>query len=111
MDNHVVVGVGNIYANEALYRAGIRPSTPAQRVSRARMAGLADAVRTVLGEAIDRGGSTLRDYVNGHGEAGRFQLNCFVYGRDGERCRVCGALVRSRYIGQRNSFFCPGCQK
>ena len=111
MDNEVVVGVGNIYANEALYRAGIRPSTPARRVSRARMAGLADAVRAVLAEAIDHGGSTLRDYVNGHGEPGRFQLSYFVYGRDGEACRVCGTPVRSRYIGQRNSYFCPVCQR
>ena len=110
MDSEVVVGVGNIYANEALYRAGIRPSMSSRRVSRARMAGLADAVRAVLAEAIDHGGSTLRDYVNGHGEPGRFQLTYFVYGRDGLPCRVCGTPVRSRYIGQRNSFFCPVCQ-
>lgn len=111
MDNHVVVGVGNIYANEALFRAGIRPSTPARKVSRARMATLAGTVRSVLGEAIDHGGSTVRDYVNGRGEPGRFQLTHFVYGREGEACRVCGTPIRSRYIGQRNTFYCPGCQK
>ncbi len=111
MDNHVVVGVGNIYANEALYRAGIRPSTPARRVSRVRMARLAEAVRDVLTEAIGEGGSTLRDYVNGRGEPGRFQLRYYVYGRAGEPCRVCGSSVRSHYVGQRNTFWCPGCQK
>ncbi len=110
MDSQVVVGVGNIYANEALFRAGIRPSRPAHRVSRIRMAKLADAVRGVLGEAIAHGGSTLRDYVNGRGEPGRFQLTYFVYGRDGDACRVCGAAIRSQYIGQRNTFFCPVCQ-
>ena len=110
MDNHAVVGVGNIYANEALYRAGIRPSTPAHKLSRARMAKLAAAVRAVLGEAIEHGGSTLRDYVNGRGEPGRFQLTYFVYGRDGEPCRVCATPIRSRYIGQRNTFYCPVCQ-
>jgi formamidopyrimidine-DNA glycosylase len=111
MDSHVVVGVGNIYANEALYYAGIRPATPARRVSRARMARLADAVRSVLHGAIDQGGSTLRDYVNGRGEPGRAQLGYFVYGRDGAPCRVCATPVRSRYIGQRNTFYCPNCQK
>lgn len=111
MDNHVVVGVGNIYANEALYRAGIRPSTPARRVSRVRMARLAGAVRDVLTEAIGDGGSTLRDYVNGQGKPGRYQLRYYVYGRAGERCRVCGSSVRSHYLGQRNTFWCPGCQK
>ena len=110
MDSQVVVGVGNIYANEALFRAGIRPSRPAHRVSRIRMAKLADAVRGVLGEAIAHGGSTLRDYVNGRGAPGRFQLTYFVYGRDGDACRVCGAAIRSQYIGQRNTFFCPVCQ-
>ncbi len=110
MDNTVVVGVGNIYASEALYRAGIRPATAARRVSRARMATLASAVREVLAEAIAQGGSTLRDYVDGRGEAGRFQLTHYVYGREGKPCRVCGSTVRARTIGQRNSFWCPQCQ-
>ena len=83
MDNHLVVGVGNIYANEALFRAGIRPTTPAGRLSRPRFARLVDAVREVLTEAIAKGGSTLRDYVDARGEPGYFQLDYFVYGRDG----------------------------
>ena len=84
MDNHVVTGVGNIYANEALFRAGIRPSTPANRLSKARLARLVDAVRAVLDAAIAKGGSTLRDYVGSDGAAGYFQLDYFVYGRAGD---------------------------
>ncbi len=90
MDNGVVVGVGNIYANESLFRAGIRPSLPAHRVSRPRLVRLVDDVRNVLTEAIAKGGSTLRDYVDASGEPGYFQLQYFVYGREGEPCRVCG---------------------
>jgi formamidopyrimidine-DNA glycosylase len=111
MDSHVVVGVGNIYASEALFRAGIRPALAAKRVSRARMARLASAVRDVLAGAIESGGSTLRDYVNGQGEPGRFQFTHFVYGREGEPCRVCATPIRARYLGQRNTFYCPACQK
>ena len=110
MDNHVVVGVGNIYASEALFRAGIRPTRPAGKVSRARMAVLAASIREVLEAAIASGGSTLRDYVNGRGEAGRFQFTHFVYGREGAPCRVCGTPIRARYVGQRNTFYCPACQ-
>ena len=90
MDNHVVVGVGNIYANESLFRAGIRPTTRANKVSRPRLARLVDEVRAVLTEAIAKGGSTLRDYVDASGEPGYFQLDYFVYGREGEPCRACG---------------------
>ncbi|MBK9116622.1 MAG: bifunctional DNA-formamidopyrimidine glycosylase/DNA-(apurinic or apyrimidinic site) lyase [Betaproteobacteria bacterium] len=111
MDNRLVVGVGNIYANESLFRAGIRPTLSAHRVSRARLAGLVDAVRTVLTEAIAKGGSTLRDYVDASGEPGYFQLEYFVYGRDGEPCRVCGAPIRMRRLGARASFYCPRCQR
>ncbi len=111
MDNHIVVGVGNIYASEALFRAGIRPSTPSRRVSRLRMAGLARSVREVLAEAIASGGSTLRDYVDAAGAAGRFQFTHAVYGREGEPCRACGTEVRAHYIGQRNTFWCPRCQR
>lgn len=110
MDNGLVVGVGNIYANESLFRAGIRPTRPARRVSRARLASLVDAVRAVLAEAIAKGGSTLRDYVDARGEPGYFQLDYFVYGRDGEPCRVCGTPIRMRRIGARASFYCPRCQ-
>jgi formamidopyrimidine-DNA glycosylase len=110
MDNHVVTGVGNIYANEALFRAGIRPSTPARRISRARLARLVDAVRAVLDAAIAKGGSTLRDYVGSDGAAGYFQLEYFVYGRAGAPCRICGHSIRQSRIGQRSTFYCPRCQ-
>ncbi len=111
MDSHLVVGVGNIYANESLFRAGIRPSTPAGKVSRPRLARLVDEVRAVLSEAIDKGGSTLRDYVNAEGEPGYFQLDYFVYGREGEPCRSCGTSIRHRRLGARASFHCPVCQR
>jgi formamidopyrimidine-DNA glycosylase len=110
MDNRVVTGVGNIYANEALFRAGIRPSAPAHRVSRARLARLVEAVRAVLAAAIAKGGSTLRDYVGSDGAAGYFQLEYFVYGREGAPCRVCGRPIRQTRIGQRSTFHCPHCQ-
>ncbi len=111
MDNRLVVGVGNIYANEALFRAGIRPTLRASALSRPRANRLAAAVREVLAEAIAKGGSTLRDYVDSRGEPGYFQLGYFVYGREGEPCRVCGTRIRARMIGQRNSFWCPQCQR
>jgi len=111
MDNAVVVGVGNIYASEALFRAGIRPATPARKVSRARIARLVDAVRAVLGAAIDSGGSTLRDYVDAGGRRGRAQHGHFVYGREGAPCRVCGTTIRMRRLGARASFYCPACQR
>ncbi|HEU4610611.1 MAG TPA: bifunctional DNA-formamidopyrimidine glycosylase/DNA-(apurinic or apyrimidinic site) lyase [Casimicrobiaceae bacterium] len=110
MDNRVVTGVGNIYANEALFRARIRPTVPAGRVSRARLEGLVASVREVLVEAIAKGGTTLRDYVDSDGREGYFQLDHFVYGRDGLPCRVCGVPVRVVRLGQRSSFYCPRCQ-
>jgi len=110
MDNRVVTGVGNIYANEALFAAAIRPSTPANRLSKARLARLVDAVRDILGSAIAKGGSTLRDYVASDGAAGSFQLEYFVYGRAGAQCRVCGQRVKQSRIGQRSAFYCPHCQ-
>jgi formamidopyrimidine-DNA glycosylase len=110
MDNHVVVGVGNIYANESLFRAGIRPATPAGRLSRPRLARLVEAVREVLGEAIAKGGSTLRDFVDSNGEPGAFQLDYRVYGRRGLPCHVCGTPIRATRLGQRASYHCPRCQ-
>ena len=107
----MVVGVGNIYANEALFRAGVRPGTPARKVSRARIEGLVKEVRAVLAEAIAKGGSTLRDYVDARGEPGYFQFTYFVYGREGEPCRVCRTPVRMRRLGARASFYCPRCQR
>jgi formamidopyrimidine-DNA glycosylase len=111
MDNAIVVGVGNIYANEALFRAGIRPTTPAGRLSRPRLARLVVAVKDVLQDAIAKGGSTLRDYVDSAGEPGYFQLDYNVYGRHGEPCRTCGTPIRLRRQGQRSTFHCPACQR
>lgn len=111
MDGHVVVGVGNIYASESLFEAGISPSRPAGRVSRARYQRLAHTVREVLQRAIDSGGSTLRDFLRSDGSPGYFQLELAVYGREGEPCRTCGTAIRQRVIGQRASYYCPQCQR
>lgn len=107
----VVVGVGNIYASEALFLAGIRPTLRASRISRARAQMLHTAVRQVLARAVAAGGSTLRDFSNARGEAGYFQLEAMVYDRAGQPCRVCGTPVKSIRQGQRSSYFCPTCQK
>jgi formamidopyrimidine-DNA glycosylase len=111
MDSRVVVGVGNIYASEALFRAGIRPSTPARRLSAARCQLLAQAIRETLEEAIAAGGSTLRDFVGSDGNPGYFQQSYFVYDRAGEACRRCGTPVRALRQGQRSTYYCPQCQK
>jgi formamidopyrimidine-DNA glycosylase len=110
MDNRLVVGVGNIYASEALFRAGIRPTRAAGRLSRARLAALVDAVRAALADAIGGRGSTLRDYVDSRGEAGAAQHGHYVYGRQGAPCRVCGTPIRAIRQGQRSTYFCPRCQ-
>ncbi|HET8708427.1 MAG TPA: bifunctional DNA-formamidopyrimidine glycosylase/DNA-(apurinic or apyrimidinic site) lyase [Pseudomonadales bacterium] len=110
MDAHVVVGVGNIYANEALFMAGIHPKRQAGRVSAARYEKLVSAVKQVLGEAIAVGGTTLRDFVNGNGEPGYFQQQLRVYDRAGEPCKVCGSPIKSIRLGQRSTFFCKLCQ-
>lgn len=107
----IVVGVGNIYCSESLFRAGINPKTPAGRVSRARYDKLAQAIRDVLAEAIVQGGSTLRDFIAVNGQSGYFQNSYFVYNRGGLPCRVCGAPVRQIKQGQRSTFYCVNCQK
>lgn len=107
----VVVGVGNIYASEALFRAGIRPTTQACKLSRLRTDRLYQAVREVLADAVEKGGSTLRNFSNAKGEAGHFQMQAMVYARTGQPCRVCAAAIRSIRQGQRSTFFCPHCQK
>jgi formamidopyrimidine-DNA glycosylase len=107
----VVVGVGNIYASEALFLAGIRPTLSAARISAPRAAKLHAAIRDVLARAVTKGGSTLRDFSNANGESGYFQLEAMVYGRAGEPCRVCGTTVRAIRQGQRATFYCPACQK
>lgn len=107
----LVVGVGNIYASEALFLAGIRPTTRASRISAARAARLHAAVRDVLARAVEKGGSTLRDFSNADGQAGYFQLEAMVYGRGGEPCRACGTPIRTLRQGQRATYFCAHCQK
>jgi formamidopyrimidine-DNA glycosylase len=107
----IVVGVGNIYASESLFRAGIRPTTPAGRVSLVRYDLLADAVRVTLAAAIEKGGSTLRDFVGSNGESGYFQLDYFVYDRAGLPCRVCETPIRQIVQGQRSTYYCPTCQR
>lgn len=111
MDQAVVVGVGNIYAAEALHAAGISPLRAAGRVSRERYMHLADAVRRILAHAITRGGTTLRDFISPDGAPGYFEQELSVYGRGGEPCRACGAVLRQASIGQRASVWCPRCQR
>ncbi|MBZ0104601.1 MAG: bifunctional DNA-formamidopyrimidine glycosylase/DNA-(apurinic or apyrimidinic site) lyase [Sulfuricella denitrificans] len=111
MDAHLVVGVGNIYANEALFRAGIRPALPASRLGRDRCHRLAQIVKEVLELAIAAGGSSLRDFVDSSGKPGYFQQQYFVYGRAGEPCLVCTSPIQLLRQGQRSTFYCPHCQK
>lgn len=107
----IVVGVGNIYACESLFRAGINPKTAASRISRARYDRLAEAIREILAAAIVQGGSTLRDFIAVNGQSGYFQQTYFVYDRAGVPCRNCGAPVRQIVQGQRSTFYCATCQK
>jgi formamidopyrimidine-DNA glycosylase len=111
LSGDVVVGVGNIYASEALFMAGIRPTLSAARISRPRAARLHSAIREVLGRALAVGGTTLRNYSNAAGERGSFQFEVGVYGREGEPCRVCSTPIKAIRQGQRATFFCPQCQK
>lgn len=111
MDNQVVVGVGNIYATEALYMAGIDPRREAGRVSLARYQRLAAAAQEVLAAAITQGGTTLRDFVSGQGQPGYFAQRLNVYGRHGEPCRHCGEELKRITLGQRASVYCPSCQR
>jgi len=111
MDQTIVVGVGNIYAAEALFAAGIRPAAPAGSVSRARYEKLATAVKRILARAIERGGTTLRDFLNADGLPGYFEQELAVYGREGEACRVCGTALQGMRLGQRATAWCPRCQR
>ena len=110
MDSHIVVGVGNIYASEALFSAGIHPGRAAGRISRGRYQLLAGSIRRVLRAAILKGGTTLRDFVNDAGEPGYFRVKLQVYDRAGQPCRRCGTSVRMIRSGQRSTFYCPACQ-
>ena len=111
LDARVVVGVGNIYANEALFLAKINPKAAAGKLSAERMQRLLQAIQQVLKRALAVGGSTLKDFSNAQGKEGYFQLEMMVYDREGEPCRVCGSLVRTLRQGQRSTFYCPQCQK
>lgn len=111
MDQRTVVGVGNIYAAESLFRAGIHPRRPAGAISLERYRRLGDAIKTILAHAIERGGTTLRDFLAPDGAPGYFEQELWVYGREGEACRACGRLLHSAAIGQRASVWCPGCQR
>jgi formamidopyrimidine-DNA glycosylase len=110
MDSRIVVGVGNIYASEALHGSGIHPQRAAGRVSAARYEALAGAIRDVLKAAIRSGGTTLRDFRGGDGKPGYFATRLAVYGREGESCRNCGGIIRCVRLGQRSTYFCPVCQ-
>src|SRR5262245_31839152 len=111
MNSQLVVGVGNIYASEALFRAGIRPRRAAGRLTRAEFDALAKAVKDVLRDAIRSGGTTLRDYINPEGMPGYFRQKLFVYERAGEPCRICRTPIRQLVQGQRSTYYCAKCQK
>ena len=111
MDGRVVTGVGNIYASEALFRAGVHPVRSVDRVSRESWNRIARAVKETLNHALDAGGTTLRDFASPEGRAGGYQHKRLVYGREGEPCQACGRRIRALRQGQRSTFYCPGCQR
>jgi formamidopyrimidine-DNA glycosylase len=111
MDQKIVVGVGNIYANEALFLAGIRPDRAAGRISLARYQQLAENVKQVLTSAITQGGTTLRDFVGGDGKPGYFAQQLYVYGRQGLSCKRCGKKLQESRISQRTTVYCVACQR
>ena len=111
MNSHVIVGVGNIYASEALFLAGIRPGRAVGRISRSEYAALARAIKKVLTASIKAGGTSLRDFTREDGEPGYFLQRLRVYGRDGERCYRCDGTVVAKIMGQRSTYYCPRCQK
>ena len=111
MDAKAVVGVGNIYASEALFRAGIRPQTPAHNLTKPRLEKLVASICQVLSASIEEGGTTLRDFLNSDGKPGYFKQRLFVYDRKGEPCRGCETSIRHEVLGQRATYWCPVCQK
>jgi len=110
LDQRVIVGIGNIYADESLFRARIHPERPADELSEKEVGVLHQAIKDTLSEAVSKGGSTVRSYVNTQGQIGMFQLELFVYGRKGESCRVCGTALEGITVGGRSTVFCPSCQ-
>ncbi|THB69838.1 MAG: bifunctional DNA-formamidopyrimidine glycosylase/DNA-(apurinic or apyrimidinic site) lyase [Gammaproteobacteria bacterium] len=111
MDSHIVVGVGNIYANEALFMSGIDPQIAVKDISHAQLDLLADNIKAVLEKAIESGGTTLRDFINSEGKPGYFQQQLNVYGRTGEKCVRCDGTIKQIRQGQRSTFYCPECQR
>lgn len=111
MNSKIVVGIGNIYANEALFLSGISPGRAANRVSAAQFEQLTSAIKTVLQDAIREGGTTLRDFVNPEGNPGYFRLQLCVYDKAGKPCGRCGHVIKHKVMGQRSSYYCPHCQK
>lgn len=111
MDQKIVVGVGNIYASEALFAAGIKPTLVSQRLSKERAEVLVDEIKKILSRAIEQGGSSISDFAQATGESGYFQTTFRVYGREGEACVTCGQQVRAKVLGGRNTFWCSRCQK
>jgi formamidopyrimidine-DNA glycosylase len=111
MNSQIVVGVGNIYASEALFRAGLRPRRAAGRITRAEFEALARSIKAVLNDAIRAGGTTLRDYVNPEGMPGYFRQRLYVYERSGEPCRICKSPIKHLVQGQRSTYFCGKCQR
>jgi formamidopyrimidine-DNA glycosylase len=111
MDSHLVVGVGNIYASESLFRSGIHPQTPVNKLSKARCERLVTEIKATLNDALQAGGSSLRDFFGADGNPGYFQQAYFVYGRTDQPCKVCGTPIRNIRLGQRSTFFCSRCQR
>ena len=111
MDSRMVVGIGNIYANEILFYCGIHPTTPIGSLTMEMWRNIVHFSRKILERAIKRGGSTISDFVNSSGKQGYFQLELMVYGRDNQPCKYCGSLIDKIIIAGRATFFCPGCQK
>ncbi len=111
MNAHIIAGIGNIYANESLFAAGIHPATPVSNLSLYQWEELMKKIQAILHWAIDCGGSTINDYINASGEQGYFQANFKIYGKDGTPCTICRAIIEKMKIGGRASYFCPVCQK
>lgn len=110
LDQTIVVGLGNIYVDETLYRSGIHPTRPANKLTKKELVKLQQAVIETLTEAVAKGGSTVRSYVNSQGDMGMFQLHHFVYGREGEECRHCKTEIEKEVVAQRGTHYCPTCQ-
>jgi formamidopyrimidine-DNA glycosylase len=111
LNQEIITGIGNIYVDESLHRSGIHPERTANSLSRKELASLHEAIVTILQEAVDAGGSSIKSYVNGQGEMGMFQQQLLVYGRNGQPCTRCEQLILKTVVGGRGTHFCPACQK